>query len=179
MPMRRRRSPAAEPRGQPRAERYPEQGEQHAHGQHRRQPPPEDHARAAEIPGAAAVGDLHAEAGAVGIAEAAQNPGRGAHEADRGGFGGTQPSDHRGVDVAHQAHGELGHDGRERKQQRELELLPPAHPCARPQLAEQYVLCCGQNRCLQEKTSKSTNFRRIPYVAVRRPDLKSCFVRPG
>ena len=62
-----------------------------------------------------------------GIAERAEDPGGRADQPDGRGLGGTEPADHRRVDVAHQAHRELREDGRPRKQEGELELLTPAH----------------------------------------------------
>ena len=130
----------AEPSGKRSAERDSEQGEGEADHQHREHALAEDSGRTPEIPGPAAVGYLHAESRAVGVAEAAEYPGRRAHQPDCCRLRRTQPAHHGRVDVAHQAHGQLGHDGGEGEQQRELELLAPAHFGSRPQFAEKYVL---------------------------------------
>jgi hypothetical protein len=104
-----------------------QQREQHADAQGREHAVSENALRTDEILRPATVCDLHAEAGRGGIAEAPEDPGRAADQADGGSLLGAEPAHHRSVDVAHQAHRQLGHDGRPCKQEGELELLTPAH----------------------------------------------------
>ena len=99
----------SEPAGERAAEGNAEQGEQHADREHGDQTLAEYARGAPEVPGPAAVGDLHAESGAVGVAEAAEYPGGGADEPYRRRFRRTEPADHRRVYVAHQTHRKLGH----------------------------------------------------------------------
>ena len=120
-----------------------QQGQQQADSHRAVQALPEDAPRPGEVLGPAAVRDLDAESRTVGIAEAAEDPGGRAHQPDGGGLLGTEAPDHRRIDVAHQAHRQLGQDGGKREQQGERELLTPGHRGPAAELAEKDIFASG------------------------------------